>query len=112
MIVSTQIPTSPNYLGYGRRPMRQMHYRNYRGYGDTASDILNGVVGALPVVVQGEKTIATMLSGGTPTGTSNLPISSPPNPNAFKAVSSGVPTWVWIAGGLVVVGGAAFLLTK
>lgn len=72
----------------------------------------------LPTVLKDGSVIVNTITGGGRPASTPAPSSSSNPWSAVgggvsypgQSVAAGVPTWVWVAGGLVVLGGAAFIL--
>lgn len=107
-----------NYSGYGAFP-NQRHdlagfgaFPQFRGFGDDAVDTSTDDSGSIM------STIDSILGSGAKLGqayTSYL-TRNRPTPVAAAAVrpvvAGGIPTWIWVVGGVALVGGAYLLLKK
>lgn len=103
-----------NYQGLGAFPTRNLAgfgaFPRFNGFGDdTATDDSGSVI----------DTIDSILGSGAKLGqayTSYLTRNRQPVAAATAGVrpvvAGGIPTWVWVVGGVVIVGGGAYLLLK
>lgn len=103
-----------NYRGFGAFPNSVDGFGafpEFRGFGDDAASMDDS--GSIM------NTIDSILGSGAKLGqayTSYLTRNRPAPVAAISTspaiVSTGIPTWVWIIGGVVVIGGGAYLLLK
>lgn len=118
-------PMGMNGYGIVMNQPQRLPWNGYRGYGDDldTNQLLNSGIAATPGLIGGLTSLFTTLTGSNKTGTGTVPTTpaSIPAGTGYSAGSgsyaapsglSSIPTYVWIAGGVLLLGGAAVLLMK